>query len=101
MQYAQLFSESDAGLAILAEDQGKGETAIGGFEYVWDEASSSPFLFNKEKKLFITYDNHKSIAAKAKYAASQGLLGVKLFHVGGDTGALTKAMKDGWSQGSQ
>ena len=102
-QYATLFdaTEEGTGKAILKDDQGKGETAADNWEYFWDEPSSSPFLFNKEEKLFITYDNPKSIAAKSRFAASKGLLGIKLYHAGADyNGVLMKAVKEGWTSGS-
>ena len=41
-------------------------------------------LYNKDTKQFITYDNPRSIKAKAAFAKAQGLKGIRMFNTHGD-----------------
>lgn len=74
-----------------------GEGDAGTWKYYWDDCTSSPFVYDKDKRLFITYDNPKSIQAKAAWAKQQGLYGIKLYDIQGDNGDLVKAGRQGWS----
>lgn len=47
-----------------------------GFVRYWDHASSAPFLFNAEKKIFITYDDEQSVKLKCDYTKKHKLAGV-------------------------
>lgn len=38
-----------------------------GFIRYWDEQAKAPYLFNAEKKIFITYDDEESVEAKCNY----------------------------------
>src|SRR5690606_8194442 len=38
-----------------------------GYKRHWDRKAQAPYLFNPETKVFITYDDEKSIRKKAKY----------------------------------
>lgn len=60
----------------------------------WDDASSTPWLFNPDTKVFISYDDPKSIAAKVASAKSKGLAGVMVWSVDQDSesGDLLKAI---------
>lgn len=60
----------------------------------WDDASSTPWLFNPKTKVFISYDDPKSIAAKVASAKSKGLAGVMVWSVDQDSksGDLLKAI---------
>ena len=62
---------------------------VGGFSYIhdslvnkrgytryWDSAAQAPYLFNAERKIFISYDDEESIKAKCKYAEQHGMGGV-------------------------
>ncbi|KAI8050146.1 glycoside hydrolase superfamily [Gilbertella persicaria] len=51
----------------------------------WDNASSTPWLFNPETKVFISYDDPLSIAAKVKSARSKGLGGIMIWSVDEDS----------------
>ncbi|KAJ1896384.1 hypothetical protein LPJ66_004023 [Kickxella alabastrina] len=42
----------------------------------WDPISQTPWLFNPETNIFISYDDPKSIKIKMDYAQSKGLAGV-------------------------
>ncbi len=47
-----------------------------GFVRYWDHISQAPFLFNAEKKIFITYDDEESVKAKCNYIKAHQLAGV-------------------------
>jgi len=62
---------------------------VGGFSYVhdslvnkrgyvryWDTAAHAPYLFNDERKIFITYDDEESVKDKCSYTKQHGLGGV-------------------------
>lgn len=46
-----------------------------GFVRHWDDVSKAPFLFNAEKKIFITYDDEESVKLKCDYIKNNGLAG--------------------------
>ena len=47
-----------------------------GYTRYWDKDAQAPYLFNPEKKVFITYDDEKSTKLKAKYVKKHKLAGV-------------------------
>ncbi len=47
-----------------------------GYTRYWDKKAQAPYLFNPEKKVFITYDDEKSTKLKAKYVKKHKLAGV-------------------------
>jgi chitinase len=55
-----------------------------GFESFWDDKCQAPYFYNKEKKLFATGDDRKSIALKTKYAKDQQLQGIMFWEIIGD-----------------
>ncbi len=46
-----------------------------GYVRYWDKQSKAPFLFNKELKHFITYDDEESVKLKCDYIKENGLAG--------------------------
>jgi chitinase len=52
-----------------------------GFQYFWDEATKSPYVYNADKKLFATYDDKRSIKAKTKYVMDRGLQGIMFWEL--------------------
>lgn len=46
-----------------------------GYVRYWDEESQAPYLFNAEKKIFITYDDEKSVKLKCGYIKKHHLAG--------------------------
>jgi len=46
-----------------------------GYKEYWDAKAKAPYLFNADKKIFISYDNERSVKEKCKY--------VKQHHLGG------------------
>lgn len=47
-----------------------------GFIRYWDETAKAPYLWNKEKKTFISYEDEESIRLKIEYLKQKGLAGV-------------------------
>jgi len=47
-----------------------------GFKRYWDETAKAPYLWNPEKKIFISYEDEASIQCKTEYLKSKGLAGV-------------------------
>ncbi|PCH41122.1 glycoside hydrolase family 18 protein [Wolfiporia cocos MD-104 SS10] len=56
-----------------------------GFERCWDACSSTPFLRSEGAEQVVTYDDPLSLGLKAAFAREQGMRGVNLFDVSGDT----------------
>ena len=55
-----------------------------GFKEYWDAAAKAPYLFNEEKKIFITYDNERSVKEKCKYVKRNGLAGAMFWEYNSD-----------------
>jgi chitinase len=47
-----------------------------GYKRYWDKAAQAPYLFNPDNKVFLTYDDEKSIQKKAKYIKKKKLAGI-------------------------
>jgi len=58
--------------------------ANSGFTYFWDDKAKAPYLYNTEKKLFVTYDDKKSIGLKTKYAIDHQLDGIMFWELSCD-----------------
>ncbi len=68
-------------------------TAAEGYQQGYDEKAEAPFLWNPEKKVFISYENERSINAKAKWAKAQKHAGLFVWDLSGDPdGKLTETM---------
>ncbi|MBI1767343.1 MAG: glycoside hydrolase family 18 protein [Bacteroidetes bacterium] len=52
-----------------------------GFQYFWDEKAQAPYFYSKEKKLFATGDDKKSIRLKTKYVKDQNLQGIMFWEL--------------------
>nr|WP_245879898.1 glycoside hydrolase family 18 protein [Vibrio gangliei] len=68
-----------------------------GYQQGYDRESQAPFLWNPEKKTFISYDDPRSIKAKAEWAKQKGLAGIFAWELTGDTkdNELVEAMYQG------
>jgi GH18 family chitinase len=66
------------------------------FEYHFDESALAPFVWNEEDKIFITYDDERSIRHKAEYINQRELGGMMYWQMGQDTDdlLLTRTMDD-------
>jgi chitinase len=59
-------------------------SADSGFTYHWDSVAQAPFSYNAQKKLFVTYDDKKSITLKTKYVLDNGLGGIMFWELAYD-----------------
>jgi chitinase len=46
-----------------------------GFSRYWDDRARAPYLFNADKKIFISYDDEQSVTEKCKYVKKHHLAG--------------------------
>jgi chitinase len=79
-------------------DAGGGAEAMmkNGFIRSWDPVASAPYLYNPQSKVFVSYDDSESIAAKCKYVVDHGLGGVMFWDYESDpTGVLLDAVDVG------
>ena len=56
-----------------------------GYKYHWDSISKAPFLYNAQRKTFVTFDDKKSVALKTEYAINKKLGGIMFWKLNGDT----------------
>jgi len=52
-----------------------------GFVYHWDPNAQAPFQYNAQKQLFATFDNERSIKAKAHYVQQKKLGGIMFWEL--------------------
>tara|TARA_B110000305_G_scaffold210646_1_gene244502 strand:- start:138 stop:311 length:174 start_codon:yes stop_codon:yes gene_type:complete len=52
-----------------------------GYVRHWDNDAQVPWLYNKEKQIWITYDDEESYKLKAEYAVYHGLGGIFLWEM--------------------
>ena len=52
-----------------------------GYEYFWDEKAMAPFQYSASKKLFATFDDKRSIEAKANFVRSKNLGGIMFWEL--------------------
>lgn len=57
---------------------------INEFDQFWDEDAQVPYLLNKDRSVFVTYDDERSIRLKAEYAMSVDAAGVIIWDVSHD-----------------
>ncbi|KAJ2158344.1 hypothetical protein GGF46_003845 [Coemansia sp. RSA 552] len=50
----------------------------------WDNVTKTPWLFNSESKVYISYDDPQSIREKAAFAKKKGLAGVMVWSIEND-----------------
>jgi len=64
-----------------------------GFTRYWDAAASVPFLYNAEKRVFVSYEDPESLAAKCSYVRNHKLGGIMFWeYFSDDTGQLLKTI---------
>lgn len=105
-------------IADTIDTSSKDNAPVADWTYHWDEVAQAPYLLNinspqnnatsedSTKAHMVTYDSPRSFREKAKKLAAykddagNSLLGVKIWHVAGDTadGDLVKAFKEGWGE---
>jgi chitinase len=65
-----------------------------GFKRYWQSESRVPWLYNEATRIWVTYDDAESIAAKADYVKEHGLEGIMAWELGGDDGTLVNTVYD-------
>lgn len=63
------------------------------YEYFWDERAKAPYLFNKNTREFVTFDDEKSLAIKCDYIKRKGLGGAMVWELGLDLHPTWDAMR--------
>lgn len=66
-----------------------------GFARYWDASAQAPYLWSPDSLTFISYENPRSVRAKADFVRSRGLGGLMYWQHTHDTGALLKALDEG------
>jgi chitinase len=56
-------------------------TPAKGFTAYWDDTAKAPYMYNAAEKLFITFDDKKSMALKTQYAIDQKLDGIMFWEL--------------------
>ncbi|MFA4661755.1 glycoside hydrolase family 18 protein [Pyrococcus kukulkanii] len=54
------------------------------YEYFWDNYSKVPWLYSESKRIFITFDDPKSILIKTQYMLNQSLGGIMVWEITAD-----------------
>lgn len=55
-----------------------------GYKRYWDDNAKAPYLWNAEKKEFISYEDEESIVLKVKYLKQRGLAGAMFWEYSAD-----------------
>jgi chitinase len=81
----------ETGYASLAADRiGKG-----GFERLWDDEAQAPFLWNAEKRIFVSYEDPQSLRIKCRYIRERKLAGAMFWEYYSDpSGVLVRTLAD-------
>jgi chitinase len=58
----------------------------------WEPTARVPWLYDASSGTWVSYDDPESVAAKAAYVRERGLGGVVIWELGGDDGALMRAI---------
>lgn len=54
----------------------KNYTDARGYITYWDPVAQAPYKYNEKNKIYLTYDDERSVAAKVKYVKEKGLNGI-------------------------
>ena len=69
------------------------------YEYFYDTNAEVPYILSKDRTLFISYDDPRSIIAKCDYVKKTGAAGIMYWQNGQDTtGELVHAIKEGFNK---
>lgn len=93
-----LYQPGHAPAERLATDYGDLSTQLvdkAGFVRRWDKAAQAPYLWNAEKRVFVTYDDPESLRLKSRYIVDKGLAGAMFWEYSSDpTRALLDTLYD-------
>ena len=63
-----------------------------GFMQFWEPKASVPYLYHPQRKVWISFENRQSMAAKALFAREQHLGGIMIWELDGDDGSLLQSI---------
>ncbi len=65
-----------------------------GFVYHWDDQVQAPYIYNATEKIFVTYDDQRSLELRTKYMLDKGLNGIMFWQLTHDPyrGGLLEAI---------
>lgn len=90
---ASIGTDKDEPAYFMYWDLKQNYTPKQGYTYGYDKAAEAPFLWNPEKKVFISFDDKRSIKAKTEWVKQKGLAGMFTWELSGDpNGELTETM---------
>lgn len=67
------------------QDYAQQFSAAQGYQYHWDEQAKAPSYYSAQHKTFATFDDKRSLAAKAAYVKQLGLGGIMFWQLPHDT----------------
>jgi chitinase len=68
-----------------------------GYTRYWDAKASVPYLYNPQKRIFVSYEDPESLALKCKYVIDRHLAGIMFWEYGSDpSGKLLDAIDRGF-----
>lgn len=56
-------------------------TPAQGYQQFWDDTAKAPYRYNAARKIFLSYDDERSVAAKAAYVKEKGLNGIMFWEL--------------------
>jgi chitinase len=56
-------------------------TAASGYIRYWDKEARAPYMYNARKRIYLTYDDEQSIAAKCAYVQEKALNGIMFWEL--------------------
>jgi chitinase len=67
-----------------------------GYVFHWDSIAQAPYMYNAEKKYFVTFDNLESMRLKTEYVVRRKLNGIMFWQLGEDvySGGLLDAIDE-------
>lgn len=89
-----LFQQGKGGTDAFLSYDVIARTMLGhGFTRYWDAASSVPYLYNPAQRIFVSYEDPQSLAAKCRYVLRHKLAGVMFWNDSEDSsGTLLRAI---------
>jgi len=66
-----------------------------GYVRYWDDVAKVPWLYNADKKEWVSYEDPQSMRLKGEYIAAQNLSGAMFWELSNDDGRLLEALRAG------
>lgn len=105
-------ADVDNGLYQPVQGAAPGTHEAGAYEYndlrdnyltnwktYWSDSAFVPWLYDPESQVFISYDDARSLEAKAGYAKDNGLAGVMIWEISQGDKSLVEAIYQGFENG--